>query len=261
MVRIALVSGLFLLALAITLPAQPGIEIEGSGIVGTEVQVHLTGDAGDFYLLYMGFFANPIQSWTGQILGIGPVTLPVFVGQFDATGRALYRFSVPNVPELVGKGMAFFQFETFELKILPPAIIAKAVSPGAYFVVAAEKSGQPTKFSLEGTDSVIGSMLDFHFKGQPNDFVLGYWGTIALPVLLPDSTIVAALPPVPFTPFPALLDARGDYKIRFQIPEVPALVGTNLCFQFQTYTFQLFPPALVLKDSSGCLLVTVKGKT
>jgi len=209
----------------------------------------------------MGFFAEPMKSWTGQTLGIGPVTLPVAVGQFDTTGRALFRFPVPNVPVLVGIGMAFFQFETFEIKILPPAIIAKAVSPGAYFVVAAEKSGQPTKFSVEGTDSVLGSILKFHLKGQPNDFVLGYWGIIALPVALPDSTIVAALPPVPFTPFPALLDARGEYKSNFQIPEVPGLVGTNLCFQFQTYTFQLFPPALVLKDSSGCLLVTVKGKT
>ena len=74
MVRTLLVSVMFLLTLAITLPAQPGIEIEGSGIVGTEVKVHLTGDSGDYYLLYMGFFAEPMKSWTGQTLGIGPVT-------------------------------------------------------------------------------------------------------------------------------------------------------------------------------------------
>jgi len=250
-----------LLPLVAALSAQPGIEIEGSGIVGTEVKVHLTGNAGDYYLLYMGLLANPTESWTGQLLGIGPAYFPVSAGRFDSSGRFTFQFPVPDVPELVGKGMAFFQFETFEVKIWPPSFTAKNVSPAAYFVAAAADTGKETLFGVEGTDSVLGSTLNFTFRGQPDDFLLGYYGNIALPVMLEDGTNICVLPPIPFTKLLAMFDKNGTYKDSFIIPEIPALVGTNVCFQFQTFNYVIFPPSVVLKDSSCCLMVTVKAKT
>lgn len=245
---------------AAAVSAQPGIEIEGSGIAGTEVRVHLTGPSGEFFVLYFGLLAQPTRSWTGQQLGIGPYTIPVWAGQFGGSGRATFKFPVPNVPVLVGKAMAFFQFETFELKLLPPSFEAKNVSPGAYFVVAPPGSGKATRFGTAATDSVLGSTVKLNCAGQPGDFLLGYYGNIAFPVMLPDGTNVCALPPIPFTPLLARLDAQGKLATEFKIPEIPGLVGTNICLQFQTFSLAGFPPQLVLKDSSCCLLLTVKKK-
>lgn len=243
-----------------SLSAQPGIEIEGSGIVGTDVQVHLAGKTGDFFLLYFGLAAQPSKSWTGQQLGIGPYVLPIWAGQFGGTGKATLKFPVPDVPALVGKAMAFFQFETFEFQLIPPSFKATNVSPGAYFVVAPSGSGMATRFGTEPTDSVLGSTVKLNCAGQPGDFILGYYGNIALPVMLPDDTNISALPPIPFTPLLARLDAQGKLATEFPIPDIPALVGTNVCLQFQTFTIGGFPPALTLKDSSCCLLLTVKKK-
>jgi hypothetical protein len=240
--------------------AQPGIEIEGSGIAGTDVRVHLTGPSGEFFVLYFGLLAQPTRSWSGQQLGIGPYPIPVSAGQFGSSGKARFKFPVPDVPALIGKAMAFFQFETFELKLVPPSFVAKNVSPGAYFVLAPPGSGNPTRFGTAATDSALGSTVKLSCAGQPGDFLLGYYGNIALPVMLPDGTNVCALPPIPFTPLLARLDGQGTLATEFKIPEIPGLVGTNICLQFQTFSLAGFPPQLVLKDSSCCLLLTVKEK-
>ena len=248
------------LAIAGLSTAQPGIAIEGSGIGGTEVQVHLSGDPGEFFLLYLGLLGQPTDSWTGQKLGIGPSPIPIWAGRFDASGQATYKFPVPDVPELAGKIMAFFQFETFEVVLFPPSFKPKNVSPGAYFVLAPAGSGEPTRFGVDRTNSQVGSTVALSCQGQPGDFILAYWGTSAVPLLLPDGTNVGVVPPLPFTTLTDRMDAQGLFVTRFPIPDEPALVGTNVCMQFQTYAIQLFPPAINLKDSSCCLLFTIKPK-
>ncbi|MBN2489539.1 MAG: hypothetical protein JXQ29_01655 [Planctomycetes bacterium] len=241
-------------------PAQPGIEIQGSGIAGTEVVIEMTAPPGQWGILYLGLFAQPTRSWTGQLLGIGPGAVPVWAGPFGASGRATYRFAVPAVTELIGKGMAFFQFETFELRLVPLLIQAKDVSPGAYFVVVAPGTGAPTRFGVDGTESIVGSKVRLRCTGTPGEFLFAYYGNMALPILLPDGTNVAAFPPLPLTPVPVLLNAQGQYETDFQIADIPGLIGTNVCAQFQTFALAGFPPTVVLRDSSCCLLFTVKAR-
>jgi len=238
----------------------PGIAIEGSGTVGTSVTLHLAGAPGDWYILYVGLLPQPVASWTGQRLGIGSYYAPVGAGRFDATGRATFVVPIPVIQELVGIGMPLFQFETFSVQVFPPSWKAKNVSPGAYFVVAPAGSARTTTFGLDPTDSRIGQPLTFRMKGEPGDFLVAYFGLAALPVLLPDNdTVIGVLPPYPFTSLLSRFAADGTFTQGFGIPDSPAIVGINAYFQFQSFTLGGFPPQLTLRDSSGCLLITVKG--
>lgn len=239
----------------------PGIAIDGSGIIGTSVNIDMSGEPGHWFILYLGLLPAPTQSWTGQTIGLGQYYVPVNAGRFDASGQASFQFPIPDIDDLVGLGMAYFQFETFEAQVFPPSFEAKAVSPGAYFIVAPKGSGNPTKFAVDPTHTEIGSTLTLRMTAQPGDFVVGYWGLYAAPVVIPEvQTVIGVVPAALFTPLLARLDGNGEYVSTFPIPDVPTIIGINAYFQYQTFKLTGFPPTASLEDSSMCLFFTVQDK-
>ncbi len=251
-----------LTATALTAQRTPNaIEVTGSGIIGTNVDLQLRGASGDRYVLYVGVIPGPVGAVSGQRLGVGQAYLPVATGTFDSSGSANVRIPVPDIAQLVGVGIAFFQFETFRIQLVPPALVPTGVSPGAFVVMAPKGSGNPTTFGCDPTTSAIGSTLTLRMKGTPGDFVVGYWGTTAAPIVLdPIQTVVGVIPVATITPLLAAFDAQGDYSTTFTIPDTPVAIGVNAYFQFQTFALVGFPPQLQLGDSSCGLFVTAAPK-
>lgn len=252
------------LATAVTLPAQRtpnAIEVTGSGIIGTTVNLRLRGASGDRYVLYVGVVPGPVRALSGQRLGVGQAYLPVMTGTFGTSGVADVPIPVPDIAQLVGLGIAFFQFETFRVQLVPPALVPTGVSPGAIVVLAPKGSGNPTTFGCDPTTSAIGSTLTMRMKGAPGELLVGYWGTTAAPIVLdPIQTVVGVIPVATFTPLLAAFDAQGDYSATFTIPDTPAAIGVNAYFQFQTFALVGFPPQFQLRDSSCGLFVTAAEK-
>lgn len=255
-----LVSLVLALATALSARAQQGASVSGSGVLGTPVDMTFTATPGDIYVLYLSPFSfQSTPSLGGQLLGIGPIVLPIKIGFVPKDGVVSLTTTVPNIPALAELGYLFFEMETVRFDWSRFQFEPTGVSPGAFYLFRSPDATASTRLAIDPVVPTPGAPLKLHLHAQPKDFVIGFVAPFALPIAIPDGFTLAIGPvPTPFTGFDAFLDDHGDLTMSTSIPNDPSLVGTNLMFQCQTFKVVIFPPSITPRDTSQCLLLNVQ---